>query len=396
MYKSVVTGHAAEIASSLEEETESGEETDDGRPLAAPGSSSSNTGDDACQAPATGSMHAHTKDWVIVKAPGCPTRFVEHSVWKNSKRSSIVAGLPTREKALYMYTRAFGGDALFGEKEVDCAQALSAIHCEFDGNLWGLREEDVAPCVKSIPPEILEPCSRDQFVEEYYRFRNWLQALRQTVFAREFYVFESCVVHKQGQDGRPLAAETCSFWASRQDIVEATDDNFLPRVGNIVHSKTHGKCKVEGVRQRVSSTKLLRYIMSTPYSEISCLKIHRVVHAYLRCTLLALQSESLAESVGSVLADSAQKATGRPKEVDVFIRATVVRLAGLRGHGGEEGILADALNTHFEAAGRGGPKHGGSRKSHRPLAVHGALSTRRLRCNKGFACSIVSHGCPRR
>jgi len=53
-----------------------------------------------------------------------------------------------------------------------------------------------------------------------------------------------------------------------------------------------------------------------------------------------------------VLADAAQKATGKPKEVDAFIQAAVIRLAGLRGHGGEEGILADALNTHF----MGGPE----------------------------------------
>ena len=93
--------------------------------------------------------------------------------------------------------------------------------------------------------------------------------------------------------------------------------------------------------------------MTTPYSEISCLKIHRVVHSYLRCTLLALPSESLAECVGSVLTDAAQKATGKPKEVDAFIQATIIRLAGLRGHGGEEGILADALNTHFSGFGQG-------------------------------------------
>ena len=93
--------------------------------------------------------------------------------------------------------------------------------------------------------------------------------------------------------------------------------------------------------------------MPKPYSDISCLKIHRAVHSYVRCTLLALLSESLAESVGCVLADAAQEATGKPKEVDAFIQAAVIRLAGLRGHGGEEGILADALNTHFMGGGRG-------------------------------------------
>ena len=168
-------------------------------------------------------------------------------------------------------------------------------------------------------------------------------------------------VHSDGC-GQPSEADSDNmppFWASRREITEATDDNFLPSIGSIVRSKMHGECKVEAAQRRNSSTKLLRYVMTTPYSEISCLKIHRVVRSYLRCTLLALPSESLAEGVGSVLADAAQKATGKPKEVSTFIQATVIRLAGLRGHGGEEGILADALNAHF----MGVPKHGGSRKN---------------------------------
>jgi hypothetical protein len=36
--------------------------------------------------------------------------------------------------------------------------------------------------------------------------------------------------------------------------------------------------------------------------------------------------------------------------VDVFVRAAHIRLAGLRGHGGEEGVLSDALNLYFSAS----------------------------------------------
>ena len=51
--------------------------------------------------------------------------------------------------------------------------------------------------------------------------------------------------------------------------------------------------------------------------------------------------------MGSILKDAATKAAGRPKPVDVFVRAAHIRFAGLRGHGGEEGVLSDALNLHF-------------------------------------------------
>ena len=36
--------------------------------------------------------------------------------------------------------------------------------------------------------------------------------------------------------------------------------------------------------------------------------------------------------------------------MDVFVRAAHIRLAGLRGHGGEEGVLSDALNLYFNTS----------------------------------------------
>ena len=188
VYRSVVTDHAADMALLEEEQTESGEDTADDQPGAMPGSGagSSNDGDKASRAPAAGGMHALAKDWVVVKKEGRATQIMERSVWKKEKMASMIGLLPTREKALYMYGQAFGGDVLFGDKDVDvdCIEALRAIHSEFDGKLWDLCEEDMAPCVKSIPAEVLEPCSCDHFIEEYHRFRNWLQALKRTGFAR--------------------------------------------------------------------------------------------------------------------------------------------------------------------------------------------------------------------
>ena len=97
------------------------------------------------------------------------------------------------------------------------------------------------------------------------------------------------------------------------------------------------------------NTRLLRYVMATGIEEIQCRKIWHAARAYHRCALLSVPSESIAETAGLVLRDAATKAAGRPKSVDVFVRAAHIRFAGLRGHGGEEGVLSDALNLHFNA-----------------------------------------------
>ena len=51
------------------------------------------------------------------------------------------------------------------------------------------------------------------------------------------------------------------------------------------------------------------------------------------------------------MADAACSSSGRAKDVSAVTQATIVRMAGLRGHGGEEGIMADAMNFHFGGKG---------------------------------------------
>ena len=141
------------------------------------------------------------------------------------------------------------------------------------------------------------------------------------------------------------------FWVDVKSVVEATDRTYIPAVGSSVRVKGQGRCTVLEVETRVCNTRLHRFIMSTRYEEIHALQIWHVVRAYHRCTLLGVPSESIAECVGSVLADAAGRGAGRPKDVTAVIQATTVRMCGLRGHGDEEGILADALNTHFNGQG---------------------------------------------
>ena len=105
-----------------------------------------------------------------------------------------------------------------------------------------------------------------------------------------------------------------AFWTDAGRIDEATDHTFIPVAGTYVHMQNHGRCRVQEVKTRVCNTRLYRWVMSTPYHEICALKVWHVVRAYHRCTMLAIPSESIVETVGSVIADAADRGSGRPKD----------------------------------------------------------------------------------
>ena len=295
---------------------------------------------------------AAREDWVISTRACRPlaARLVPWSIWKGQKEKDIVAGLPPREKALMWHSRIFGGDALTNTEldEGSLRPYVELVFDEFQGKLWPLTEDAIAKSLRDVPPEALCEISCEEFVAEYHRLRCWLGAMRKSSFGREVLALSRCRVAKHccvsglWQKG---------FWVDVASVVEATDHTYIPAAGASVHVKGQGRCKVLEVETRVCNTRLHRFIMSTRYEEIHALQVWHVVRAYHRCTLLAVPSESIAESVGSVVGDAAGQGSGRPKDITSFIRATTVRMCRLRGHGDEEGILADALNTHFNGQG---------------------------------------------
>ena len=303
-----------------------------------------------------------SEDWVIVTStrrplaacesggPGRAVHFVPWSTWQGQKKKDIVTGLPPRERALMWYSRIFGGDALTNTEldEESLRPYVKLVFDEFSGKLWPLTEDDIAKSMRDVPLEALRDISCEEFFAEYHRLRCWLGAMRTSFCGREVVSLSRCRVAKKGcasglwQNG---------FWVDVASVVEATDHTYIPATGASVNVKGQGSCTVLEVETRVCNTRLHRFIMSTRYEEIHALQVWHVVRAYHRCTLLAVPSESIAECVGSVLADAAGRGSGRPKDVTSFIQATTVRMCGLRGHGDEEGILADALNTHFNGEG---------------------------------------------
>ena len=66
---------------------------------------------------------------------------------------------------------------------------------------------------------------------------------------------------------------------------------------------------------------------------------------------MAISSEALAEAVGSFLAVTRRHNTNGGMSVKRLVWSAQLRAHGLNGFGGEEGIMAYALNTHFQCKG---------------------------------------------
>ena len=179
---------------------------------------------------------------------------------------------------------------------------------------------------EKFPPEALQGCSFEEFVEQYVRFREWLRGVSRSHVGREFRtlvrvrleVLDDTAAAGAKDSAAAAAGAKSSHWASPAVIKEAKDFTFIPREGATVTSVMHGRCRVLEVETRVCNTRLMRFVMATGIMEIQCRRIWHAVRAYHRCALLSVPSESIAETVGSVLRDAATKAAGRPKPVDVF------------------------------------------------------------------------------
>ena len=354
---------------------------------------SSDSDDDGPSRPSGSKPHkprsgVSSEYWVVTKSECGKILITAWSTWRLHWEHGVISDFPKREKALNHYSRVFGGGVLAtGNASADMdtwRPSLEAIFDEFDGHLWGLQNDEglVARCMHDIPDEVLQCITFRGFCDQYVRFRSWVSAFRSCPFGREILTLVGCLVIKEtvGEQGRATGhcqqdqqgqlapgssgdtigdgtaghwqqQGSVAFWTDAGRIVEATDHTFIPEVGTYVHVQNHGRCRVQEVKTRVCNTRLFRWVMSTPYHEIRALQVWHVVRAYHRCTMLSTPSESVAESVGSVLADAATRGSRRPNHVSFFVQSMIVRMAKLQGHGDEEGILGDALNVHFGAEG---------------------------------------------
>lgn len=140
-------------------------------------------------------------------------------------------------------------------------------------------------------------CSFTEFVEQYRRFRWWLQHVAQSRCGRKFYTFVRASlrvagagfgdhpVSAIGDHATPASSESLTsasgdHWATVEAIREATDHTLIPRLGAFVTTRANGRCQVVEVETRVCNTSSLRFVMPTPLADIQSRKVWHVCHAY--------------------------------------------------------------------------------------------------------------------
>ena len=310
------------------------------------------------------------KPWVVKKHVQGGIRFMDSACYKAEMEDQLWRHADAGAIFNRHVDRVFGPHMLkFGGTSHEEEISLIALYNEFNGAIWGRPPGSISRSVIRDPPaEVYLPCSPNQFVDEYRHFREWIYGLRRLPYAGEFFKVSGYKVQKADSQGKPHG----SPWiATLQDIREAGRwQHYIPRSGTIAHSRRYGVCVIVDVVSEAIMSKVYRYIMSTPLQEIRFLGFWRVVTAFHRCVHMSRPSEALAETTGSILRFMSQKwGDCRPMGLRYIANAAVMRLAGLRGLDGEEGILATALNLHFRSK---GPEGWHFTQRRRPLAAQGA------------------------
>ena len=267
--------------------------------------------------------------------------------------------------------RAFGS-ALLDNSNGPTTQEMksaSALYDEFNGKLWGLASGSIPrDVIKDPPKEVYAECTRACFLDQYRKFREWVYGFRRLPYAGEFFKVDRYKVQKVDEQG---IAHGLPWIASVAYIREAGHwQHHIPRPGTRAHSKQHWKCIIIEALSKPILTKVYKYILSTPLAEVRSLGIWNIVVAFHRCVHIGRPSESLAETVGSILNRmEAQWSGSHPMGTHFIVNAAMARIAGLRGVGGEEGVLTTALNMHFRC---NGPEGWHFLQRGRPLATGAA------------------------
>ena len=94
-----------------------------------------------------------------------------------------------------------------------------------------------------------------------------------------------------------------------------------------------------------------QHIMTTELAEIRCRDVWYIVMAWHFYVHTSVSSESLAEAVGSYLAVTRRHNINGTLSMKHLVWSSKLRAFGLKGFGGEDGIMAYALNTHFQCSG---------------------------------------------
>ena len=126
---------------------------------------------------------------------------------------------------------------------------------------------------------------------------------------------------------------------------------YVPRLPAMASARKYGSIQILAAHTEPDLTKFYQYIMSTSVDEIRCREIWHIVVSFQYYVQTAISSEALAEAVGSFLAVTRRHNTNGVMSVKHLVWSAQLRAHGLKGFGGEEGLMAYALNVHFQCTG---------------------------------------------
>ena len=200
------------------------------------------------------------------------------------------------------------------------------------------------------PDELFATISVDTLLQQYNRLRLWLQSLTKAPFGHEFFKPISFLVRVASVHSQPLEARPFRLTADKIDMSRWAH-RYIPQLPARACTQRYGEVDLLEVQTEPDMLKFYQYTMATNLTEIRCRDLWYIVIAWQFYVHTVLSSESLAEGVGSFLAVTRRHNINGNMSMKHLVWSSQLRAIGLKGFGGEDGIMAYALNTHFQCSG---------------------------------------------
>jgi hypothetical protein len=307
----------------------------------------------SCVAPAIGG-NDESVPWVAFKGRDGNVKIVTAGLYTEILRKGVLSSSQANVKT----TSLMALDSLFGPDLVgevceplteSTRASLRMLFKRCSGRFWGLPLGALSKNVASAPPsEVYQEISFEEFCGQYRTLAMWLRrVLRVHENRRAFEHIKQYIVEPLL---KPVSQKSSQVRVSPDDI-RMPAQNSAPEPGTEVLSRTIGRCRVIKIIARPNMTELYALAMRTDLGEIRWRGVWNVVVGWQYYMHLSTSSESLAESVGSVLAFLVKQNSNQQLSLKDIVLTAQLRAAGIKGMGGEDGIMAMALNTHFGCSG---------------------------------------------
>jgi hypothetical protein len=251
--------------------------------------------------------------------------------------------------------------------------------------VWGLSRDTVGHGISKVmrdpPSELSSNIELDAFAQQFLSLRAWMQSMEALPFGHEFFVPERFLVQALGLNGQPVGQRF--FIPAGQVDMSRWPHRFIPQLPVNAPTRKHGQVHILQVHRKPDLMKFYSYTMSTHLEEIRCRGIWHIVVGWQLYVHTAVSSESLAESVGSFLAVTRRHNITGNMAMNNLVWSSQLRAVGCKGLGGEQGLMAHALNIHFQCKGPEGWHFSTKRMQKKRLSQN---------CRTSFVCCLSLHG----